>query len=106
MSYLEPDEFEKAFLRTRELLEETSLDAQIEFLTLSMDFQELHPVYGAILKSLKQLKSMLPEQPETVVPERDTYDPTLGKCTGKCKIMGVGLSQCTECGWDETHSLN
>ena len=45
----------------------------------------------------------MPSDSEKIVPERDTYDPTLGQCTGKCNIMGVGLSQCMECGWDETH---
>ena len=83
------------------LSDKTDLEAQIAFMEAQPD---MWPVGEAILKSLKKLKSMLPAETDAIVPEMDTFDPTQGKCTGKCNIVGVSLSQCTECGWDETHS--
>ena len=80
----------------------SDLESQIEFIELS---SPQFPIMEHILESLKKLKSMLPVESVDIVKEMDTFDPTLGKCTGKCQIMGVGLTQCNECGWDETQSL-
>ena len=111
MSYTEYDLTEQAkFKRLNEIVElstKTDLESQIAYMEI---YSEFVPIAGAILKSLKKLQSLQPSDSEKIVKEIDTCDDSQdihrpAQCTGKCQIMGVGLSQCSTCGWDETHSL-
>jgi hypothetical protein len=106
MSYLEIDETVIKRNLALEVLvcleQKTDIDSQIAYMEAGTSYR-ISPITEAILKSLKKLKSMIQIESDDIVLEKDTFDPEAGMCTGKCHMMGVVLTQCSECGWDDTY---